>query len=110
MRRTNKNWYKTPFKPTRYSHGPHARAAHDAGGALMTPPMISRALFNAQIKAYAPGCGGQVRLAGTSGGFARCGSTVRWPDGKTEKVYCGYCGPTIESFAEAIVNSLLEAV
>lgn len=54
------------------------------------------------LKAYAPGCGSPVRVAGTNGGQARCGSTVG-----NEKVYCAHCGPTLESAAQ-IVSRLLE--
>lgn len=89
------------FKPTAHSFGPHAQAAHDAGGHLSAHD-LHRAKFNAQLKAYAPGCGSPVRIAGTSGGYARCGSQVG-----DEKVYCAYCGPTLEAAAK-VVNRMLE--
>jgi hypothetical protein len=90
------------FKPTAHSYGPHAQAAHDAGGHLSAHD-LHRAKFNAELKAYAPGCGSPVRVAGTSGGHARCGSKVG-----DEKVYCAHCGPTLEA-AVKVVNRMLEA-
>lgn len=89
--------------PSPYSQGPHAHAVHDAGGKLIDVPFPSRGKWNAMLAAYAPGCGSPVRVPGTNDGFARCGGRVG-----TEKVFCDYCQPKVESAAADIVNNLLE--
>ena len=88
------------FKPEPYSQGPHAHAAHDAGGKLLGVPMPSRSKFDAQLAAYAPGCGSETRVP-PWGGFARCGAEV---NGK--KVFCPYCQQN-ESRSVRIVNLML---
>lgn len=90
------------FRPEPYSQGPHAHAVHDAGGKLFDLP-VNRAKFDARLKAYAPGCGSDVRIPGTNGGFARCGGALG--DGQT-KVFCAHCEP--RDVAESVVDRLLE--
>lgn len=88
------------FRPTPYSQGPHAQAAHEGGGTLISVP-LNRAKFNAMLAAYAPGCGSPVPIEGTSG-TAPCGSTVGG-----QPVFCTHCAQQ-GSVAEAVVSRLLD--
>ena len=94
------------FKPEPYSQGPHAHAVHDAGGKLIGVP-LNRAKFDAMLKAHAPGCGSEIRIPGTNGGFARCGSTLG--DAKT-KVFCDHCRPGLKEALKPEVQRRIEVI
>jgi hypothetical protein len=89
------------FRPEPYSQGPAARAAHEAGGKLITAP-LNRARFNARLAAYAPGCGGPVSIP-PFGGSVPCGAKFQ---GRT--VFCPGCLPKLDNRAETVARRLLE--
>ena len=89
-----------PFVPTPWSHGPHAQAANDAGGKLLSVP-LNRDKFNAELAAHAPGCASPIHVAGTNGGTMKCGAKLNG-----QQMFCAYCQPGVT--AESIVSRMLE--
>ena len=91
-----------PFVPTPWSQGPHAKAAHDAGGKLIGVPFPNRHKWLAKLAAHAPGCSAPVNPYGPDAGEVPCGAKLNG-----ETVFCDYCQP--KSTVESIVNTLLES-
>lgn len=93
-----------PFQPSDYSFGPHAKAAHAAGGTLIGIP-FNRHKFDAEVKAYAPGCSSPFYPYGEEAGAVRCGARIG-----NKRVFCPHCETAgiHERKAVTVVRTLLE--